>query len=90
MTLTAEKLTAEKVSEIRAKGINFDDIPELTDQDFARGHFKYVRPIKKAVSFRIDLDNLNWLQSVGKKNYQTRMNGVLRWARENGCPLAQI
>ena len=36
-----EKLTAEKVAEIRAKGINFDDIPELTEEDFARGHFKY-------------------------------------------------
>ncbi|QTQ11404.1 BrnA antitoxin family protein [Treponema parvum] len=89
MTFTAEKLTAERVSEIEAKGINFDDIPELTEEDFARGHFKYLKPLKKSVSFRIDVDNLAWLQSVGKKNYQTRLNDVLRWARQNGCPLVR-
>ena len=87
MTPTADKLTAEKVAEIEAKGINFDDIPELTEEDFAAGHFKYMRPLKKAISFRIDVDNLAWLQSVGKKDYQTRMNNVLRWARMNNCPL---
>lgn len=35
-----EELTAEKVVEIEAKGINFDDIPELIEEDFDRGHFK--------------------------------------------------
>ena len=90
MTHTAEKLTAEKVAEIRAKGINFDDIPELTEEDFARGHFKYWNPMKKAVTFRIDTDNLAWLQSRGAKGYQKRMNSVLRWARQNGCPLKKM
>ena len=90
MKNTVEKLTAEKVAEIRAKGINFDDIPELTEEDFARGHFKYWKPAKKPVSFRIDLDNLQWLQSVGIKGYQKKMNEVLRWARQNGCPLVQL
>ncbi|WP_433153498.1 hypothetical protein [Treponema socranskii] len=37
---------------IRAEGINFDDIPELTEEDFARGYFKYRKPMKKAVTFR--------------------------------------
>ena len=90
MTNTVAKLTAEKVEEIKANGISFDDIPELTEDDFAKGHFKYLKPKKKAVSCRIDLDNLAWLQSPGKKNYQTRMNEVLRWARQNGCPLVQL
>lgn len=81
-----EKLTAEKVAEIRAKGINFDDIPELTEEDFARGHFKYWKPVKKSITVRIDLDNLTWLKEAGK-GYQTRLNDVLRWARQNGCPL---
>ena len=45
------------------------------------------KPAKKAVSFRIDLDNLQWLQSEGVKGYQKKMNDVLRWARQNGCPL---
>lgn len=81
-----EKLTAEKVAEIRAKGINFDDIPELTEEDFARGHFKYWKPVKKSITVRIDLDNLTWLKEAGK-GYQTRLNEVLRWAKMHGCPL---
>ena len=24
------------------------------------------------------------------KGYQTRLNGVIRWARMNGCPIAQM
>lgn len=87
MTPTADKLTAEKVAEIRAKGINFDDIPELTEEDFATGHFKYWNPPHKVITLKIDLDNLDWLQSAGKEDYQTRMNNVLRWARMNNCPL---
>lgn len=86
MKNTVEKLTAEKVAEIRAKGINFDDIPELTEEDFARGHFKYWKPVKKSITVRIDLDNLNWLKEAGK-GYQTRLNEVLRWAKMHGCPL---
>lgn len=86
MKNTVEKLTAEKVAEIRAKGINFDDIPELTEEDFARGHFKYWKPVKKSITVRIDLDNLNWLKEPGK-GYQKRLNEVLRWAKMHGCPL---
>lgn len=70
--------------------INFDDIPEVTEEDFARGHFKYWKPVKKSITFRIDVDNLSWLQTLGAKGYQKRMNGVLRWARQNGCPLPQM
>ena len=69
--------------------INFDDIPELTEEDFARGHFKYWKPVKKSITFRIDMDNLNWLQSGGIKGYQTKLNDVIRWARENCCPVMQ-
>lgn len=87
MKNTVEKLTAEKVAEIRARGINFDDIPELTEEDFARGHFKYWKPVKKSITVRIDLDNLTWLKEAGK-GYQTRLNEVLRWAKMHGCPLA--
>ncbi|MDD5790014.1 MAG: BrnA antitoxin family protein [Spirochaetia bacterium] len=90
MTNTAEKLTAEKVAEIRAKGINFDDIPELTEEDFSKGHFKYWKPVKKSITFRIDMDNLSWLKSTGVKGYQTKLNEVIRWARENNCPLIKM
>lgn len=67
--------------------INLTDAPELTAADFARGHFKYWKPMKKVVTFRIDVDNLLWLQSQGVKGYQTRINDVIRWARNNNCPL---
>lgn len=67
--------------------INTDDVPELTEDDFKRGHFKYWKPVKKSITFRIDLDNLSWLQSEGSKGYQTKLNEVIRWARENKCPV---
>lgn len=67
--------------------INLDDIPELTEEDFSRGHFKYWKPIKKPITFRIDMDNLSWLKSFGEKGYQTKLNEVIRWARENHCPV---
>ena len=67
--------------------IDTTDIPELTEADFARGHFKYWKPVKKSITFRIDVDNLSWLQSNGVKGYQTKLNEVIRWARENSCPI---
>ena len=45
---------------------------------------------QKTITMRIDLDNLDWLQSVGKKNYQSRLNNALRWARLNNCPVAML
>ncbi|MBP5748389.1 MAG: BrnA antitoxin family protein, partial [Treponema sp.] len=44
---------------------------------------------KEKISTNIDKDNLEWLKSAGK-GYQTRLNGVIRWARMNGCPIAQM
>lgn len=86
-----EKFIAEcEANAIPDEKIDTTEIPELTEDDFARGHFKYWKPEKKAVSFRIDLDNLAWLQSVGVKGYQKKMNAVLRWAKQHDCPLAQL
>jgi uncharacterized protein (DUF4415 family) len=70
--------------------INTKDIPELTEEDFSRGYFKYWKPMKKSITFRIDLDNLFWLQSGGVKGYQKRLNEVIRWARENSCPVMKM
>lgn len=81
----ASNFTAERVAELR-KNIDLSDIPEITD--LTGFQLKNWKPIKKPVSFRIDLDNLAWLKSKGEKGYQKRMNDVLRWAREHGCPLA--
>ena len=84
-----EKLAKCESNAVPDSQINTKDIPELTEEDFARGHFKYWKPIKKSITFRIDLDNLSWLQSGGAKGYQTKLNEVIRWARENKCPIMQ-
>ena len=81
--------TAERIAKLR-ENIDFSDIPELTEEDFARGYFKYRKPIKKDVTFRIDIDNLAWLPSKGAKDYAEKINAVLRWARQNGCPVTQM
>lgn len=82
----ANNFTAERVEELR-KNIDFSDIPEI--KDFSNGHLRNWKPVKKSITVRIDLDNLTWLKEAGK-GYQTRLNDVLRWARQNGCPLVQL
>ncbi len=44
-------------------------------KDAVRG--KFYRPVKKAVSLRLDADVIAWLKKDGK-GYQTRANRVLR------------
>ena len=83
----ANSFTPEKIAELR-KNIDFSDVPEI--KDFANGHLRNWNPTKKVVSFCIDLDNLEWLQSSGVKGYQKKMNAVIRWARMNGCPIATL
>lgn len=83
----AGNFTAERVAKLR-KNINLSEIPEI--KDFSNGHLRNWKPAKKAVSFRIDLDNLEWLQSMGVKGYQKKMNAVIRWAKQHDCPLATL
>jgi uncharacterized protein (DUF4415 family) len=58
--------------------IDTSDIPEWTDamwKDAVRGRF--YRPVKKAVSLRLDADVIAWLKKDGK-GYQSRANRLLR------------
>ncbi len=58
--------------------IDTSDIPELPPdawKDAVRGRF--YRPLKKAVSIRLDADVLAWLKHAGE-GYQTRANNILR------------
>ena len=60
------------------ENINAIDIPELPAEawkDAVRGRF--YRPIKQAVSLRLDSDVVAWLKKDGK-GYQTRANRILR------------
>ncbi len=56
--------------------IDTSDIPEATDwSDAVRGEF--YRPVKKAISLRVDADIIAWFRSQGGR-YQSRMNAALR------------
>lgn len=90
MTELEKFITKCEENAVSDEQIDTSDIPELTEEDFTRGHFKYWRPAKKSITIRIDVDNLAWLQSVGKKDYQSRLNNALRWARMNNCPVDMI
>ena len=83
-----DSFTAESVAELR-KNIDFSDIPELTAEDFKGGWLRNYTPKKKAVSIRLDLDNLEWLKEGGK-GYQSRLNKLIRWARQNHCPIETL
>lgn len=74
------KTNLKAIAAVRDADIDTSDIPELTEKDFARAMPNpYYRPVKKAVSARLDADVIAWLQSKGK-GYQTRMNHLLRKA----------
>jgi uncharacterized protein (DUF4415 family) len=58
--------------------IDFSDAPELPPgawKDAVRGRF--YRPVKQAISLRVDADVVAWLKQSGK-GYQTRANRILR------------
>jgi len=58
--------------------IDTSDIPELPEsawKNVVRGRF--YRPIKQAVSLRLDADVIAWLKKDGE-GYQTRANRMLR------------
>ncbi len=54
-------------------GIDYSDLPPLTDEQIAGAH----RPARKLVAVRLDADVLAWLQSYGA-GYSTRINHILR------------
>jgi uncharacterized protein (DUF4415 family) len=74
-------LTAKELKELKAlegRPIDTSDIPELPVGAFknaVRGRF--YRPVKQAVSLRLDADVIAWLKKDGE-GYQTRANQMLR------------
>lgn len=75
-------LTAKQKRELAAAmtndAIDTSDIPELplaAWKEAVRGRF--YRPVKRAVSLRLDADGIAWLKKPGK-GYQTRANQILR------------
>jgi uncharacterized protein (DUF4415 family) len=80
----AKALTVKEKRELAALAalpdsqIDTSDIAELplrVWKDAVRGRF--YRPVKQAVSMRLDADVVAWLKKAGK-GYQTRVNRILR------------
>jgi uncharacterized protein (DUF4415 family) len=82
--VTRQPLTPRQKKELAALAampddqIDTSDIPEIPAnawKDAIRGRF--YRPLKQAVSMRLDADVVAWLKKRGK-GYQTRANNILR------------
>ena len=58
-------------------GIDYSDIPPLTDEQLAQ----FRRAPKVLVAARIDKEVYDWLMKYGK-GYSTRINGILRTVME--------
>lgn len=70
-----KELSAEELSALRDKDIDFSDIPEL-DESFWR-EARLVEPDRtQSVTIRVKKSVLDTYKSLGK-GYQTRMNAVL-------------
>jgi len=79
-----QPLTASQKRELAALAslpndqIDTSDIPELPPSVWkhaVRG--KFYRPVKQAISMRLDADVVAWLKKPGR-GYQTRANHILR------------
>ena len=75
---TKQKRELEALAKMPDREIDTSDIPELPAGAFknaVRGRF--YRPVKQAVSLRLDADVIAWLKKDGE-GYQTRANQMLR------------
>jgi uncharacterized protein (DUF4415 family) len=68
---------------LRDEDIDTSDIPEVTDWSKAVVG-RFYRPLKEAVTIRLDADVLAWLK-LGGPGYQTRINRLLRTAMMGGA-----
>ena len=74
-----EKARFEELATLPDEDIDFSDIPEITDEQWARRQPSHYRPIKQPVTIRLDADVLGWFkEKAGDAPYQTEINRVLR------------
>jgi uncharacterized protein (DUF4415 family) len=73
-----EQAELEKLAQRPEGEIDTSEIPEWTDEMWKRAvRGRFYRPVKKAVSLRLDADVIAWLKKDGK-GYQSRANQLLR------------
>jgi uncharacterized protein (DUF4415 family) len=72
-----------RTAAIKDEDIDCSDIPEFKDLSAFRPweDRRMYKPVKVAVTCRLDADVLAWLK-VNGKGYQSRMNAILRNAME--------
>lgn len=78
-TKTLTEKQRREIAALRKLGddsIDTSEIPEIKDWSGSVVG-KFYRPLKEAVSIRLDVDVLAWLKSKGP-GYQTRLNRTLR------------
>jgi uncharacterized protein (DUF4415 family) len=79
--LSAEQLQRlEKLAAMSDDEIDLSEIPEITDEQWARAFRPGLgRPIKQPVTIRLDMDIVRWFKAkAGDKPYQSEINRVLR------------
>ena len=71
----------DRVDAIKDEDIDYSDIPEITDFSQFRPweQRRMFKPVKVAVTCKLDADVVAWLKQGGK-GYQTRLNSILRTA----------
>jgi uncharacterized protein (DUF4415 family) len=77
--LTAEqRRQLEELAKKPDSEIDYSDIPPITDEAWKKAvRGRLYRPVKQAVSLRLDADVIAWLKKDGD-GYQTRANQMLR------------
>jgi uncharacterized protein (DUF4415 family) len=76
LTAKPQRKDLEALAALHNDAIDLSDAPELSDWSTAIVG-RFYRPVKEAVTIRLDADVLAWLRSHGR-GYQTRINRVLR------------
>ena len=73
------KKERDRVAAIKDDDIDFSDIPEVKELSGLRPRLnnRLYKPIKIAVTCKLDADIVAWLKQGGK-GYQTRLNSILR------------
>ena len=76
---SVSKKERDIVKVIKDKEIDFSDIPEIKSLSGLRPRLdsSLYKPVKVAVTCKLDADIVAWLKQGGK-GYQTRLNSILR------------
>lgn len=77
--LAEQKARLERLAAMTDEDIDFSDIPEITDEQWASRRLGRYRPLKQPVTMRLDADVLAWFKDhAGDRPYQTEINRALR------------